>query len=222
MLCGKPVACPIEQCLGAGLSCPPVADVGHRQDPHLAAGAAQLGNVVSSYVGVNDNVVGALREKYRKFRRQSAGRVLCQQRMPRFDVGRMLGRQEILFERLLGVSGIGPKLALAVLSGIEPPELMRAIERGDIARLTAIPGVGKKTAERIVLELRDRLPMTAIAQPAGEPASGLALRDDLLSALINLGYHRPLAERAVETVLKRSSEGDFEQHLKQALRELAR
>jgi holliday junction DNA helicase RuvA len=129
--------------------------------------------------------------------------------------------EQDLFERLIGVSGIGPKLALAVLSGIEPPDLTRAIERGDIARLTAIPGVGKKTAERIVLELRDRLPVSAITEPVGD-ASGLALRDDLLSALINLGYHRPLAERAVETVLKRSSGGDFEQHLKQALRELAK
>jgi holliday junction DNA helicase RuvA len=130
--------------------------------------------------------------------------------------------EQDLFERLIGVSGIGPKLALAVLSGIEPPDLMRAIERGDIARLTAIPGVGKKTAERIVLELRDRLPAAAVTEPAGESGSGLALRDDLLSALINLGYHRPLAERAVETVVKRSTAGDFEQHLKQALRELAK
>jgi Holliday junction DNA helicase RuvA len=130
--------------------------------------------------------------------------------------------EQDLFERLIGVSGIGPKLALAVLSGIEPLDLMRAIERGDIGRLTAIPGVGKKTAERIVLELRDRLPSAVLAAPASEPASGLALRDDLLSALINLGYHRPLAERAVDAVLKRSSDGDFEQHLKQALRELAK
>jgi Holliday junction DNA helicase RuvA len=128
--------------------------------------------------------------------------------------------EQDLFERLIGVSGIGPKLALAVLSGIEPADLMRAIERGDIGRLTAIPGVGKKTAERIVLELRDRLPVTPITEHAGAPAS--ELRDDLLSALINLGYHRPLAERAVETVLKRSTAGDFEQHLKQVLRELAR
>ena len=63
-----------------------------------------------------------------------------------------------LFNRLISISGIGPKLALAVLSGIEPPDLVAAIERGDVARLTAIPGVGKKTSERIVLELRDRLP----------------------------------------------------------------
>ena len=69
--------------------------------------------------------------------------------------------EQELFERLIGVSGIGPKLALAVLSGIEPQELVRAIERGDVARLTAIPGVGKKTSERIVLELKDRLPRAA-------------------------------------------------------------
>src|SRR6185295_12064725 len=66
--------------------------------------------------------------------------------------------EEDLFERLIVVGGIGPKLALAVLSGIEPADLVRAIERGDVARLTAIPGVGKKTSERIVLELKDRLP----------------------------------------------------------------
>src|SRR5439155_22807902 len=66
--------------------------------------------------------------------------------------------EQDLFERLIGISGIGPKVALAVLSGIEPPDLIRAIERGDLARLTAIPGVGKKTSERIVLELKDRLP----------------------------------------------------------------
>ena len=71
--------------------------------------------------------------------------------------------EQELFERLIGVSGIGPKVALAVLSGIETPELLRAIERGDIARLTAIPGIGKKTAERIVLELKDRLPRARMA-----------------------------------------------------------
>ena len=73
--------------------------------------------------------------------------------------------EQELFERLISVSGIGPKVALAVLSGIEPQELVRAIERGDHARLTAIPGVGKKTSERIVLELKDRLPR-APTQPS--------------------------------------------------------
>ena len=89
-----------------------------------------------------------------------------------------------LFERLIAVSGIGPKLALAVLSGIEPDDLIQAIQRADVVRLTAIPGVGKKTAERIVLELKDRL--AAFAQTV-EPSPGSSLRDDLVSALVNLG-----------------------------------
>jgi len=133
--------------------------------------------------------------------------------------------EQELFERLIGVSGIGPKLALAVLSGIEPPELMRAIERGDVARLTAIPGVGKKTSERIVLELKDRLPraLAATAASAGDAPSGApAVRDDVLSALVNLGYHRPLAEQAVASAIKSEPDGGFERTLKQALRELAK
>jgi Holliday junction DNA helicase RuvA len=131
--------------------------------------------------------------------------------------------EQELFERLIGVSGIGPKLALAVLSGIEPPELIRAIERGDIARLTAIPGVGKKTSERIILELKDRLPHARSTVPAeGAVVEAPALRDDVLSALINLGYHRPLAEKAVESAVKTTPDGDFERTLRQALRELAR
>lgn len=130
--------------------------------------------------------------------------------------------EQELFERLISVSGIGPKVGLAVLSGIEPPELIRAIERGDLARLTAIPGVGKKTAERIVLELKDRLPHAVSPTLPGEPPPANALRDDLLSALINLGYHRPLAEKAVESTMTRAAGGDFEQHLRHALRELAK
>jgi Holliday junction DNA helicase RuvA len=130
--------------------------------------------------------------------------------------------EQDLFERLIGISGIGPKVALAILSGIEPPDLIRAIGQGDVARLTAIPGVGKKTAERMVLELKDRLPRAAAATPAGEPPPASSLRDDLLSALMNLGYHRPLAEKAVDASLKGAAGSDFEQHLRQALRELAR
>ena len=132
--------------------------------------------------------------------------------------------EQDLFERLIGVSGIGPKLALAVLSGIEPLELVRAIERGNVARLTAIPGVGKKTSERIVLELKDRLPPGQIAAVAegGAEDHAARVRDDLLSALMNLGYHRPLAEKAVEAAIKATPDGGFERTLKQALRELAR
>jgi len=135
--------------------------------------------------------------------------------------------EQELFERLIGVSGIGPKVALAVLSGIEPLDLIRAIERGDLARLTAIPGVGKKTSERIVLELKDRLPRPqAVAVAAGDAASDAPIvRDDVVSALVNLGYHRPLAEKAADAAIKTigpSSDRGFERILKQALREVAK
>lgn len=132
--------------------------------------------------------------------------------------------EQDLFERLIGISGIGPKVALAVLSGIEPTELVRAVERGDVARLTAIPGIGKKTSERMVLELKDRLPRArAAAGGAGDAAfSAPSLRDDVLSALVNLGYHRPLAEQAADAALEAAPDGGFERTLKQALRELAR
>lgn len=132
--------------------------------------------------------------------------------------------EQELFERLIGVSGIGPKVALAVLSGIEPQELIRAIERGDIARLTSIPGVGKKTSERIVLELKDRLPRgPAAAALAGETAvAPSAIQDDVISALVNLGYHRPLAEKAAASAVKIAPDAGFERTLKQALREVAK
>jgi holliday junction DNA helicase RuvA len=131
--------------------------------------------------------------------------------------------EQDLFERLIGISGIGPKAALAVLSGIEPTELVRAVERGDVARLTAIPGVGKKTSERMVLELKDRLPRAHLTVEAGAGAPPEPpMRDDVLSALINLGYHRPLAEKAIDAALKTMPDGGFERTLKQALRELAR
>ena len=130
-----------------------------------------------------------------------------------------------LFERLIDVSGIGPRLALAVLSGIEPPDLVDAVRRADVARLTAIPGVGRKTAERISLELKDKL--AAMALPATEPADGSVpaagdLRGDVLSALLNLGYHRPLAERAVASALEAESSGSFEHVLRGALRNISR
>jgi len=127
-----------------------------------------------------------------------------------------------LFERLIAVSGIGPKVALAVLSGIEPPELVQAVQRSDIARLTAIPGVGKKTAERIVLELKDRLAALAATGTVAAPASaGVPVRDDLLSALLNLGYHRPAAQNAIDRSLKADAAVSFESALRAALKELA-
>jgi holliday junction DNA helicase RuvA len=130
--------------------------------------------------------------------------------------------EQALFERLIGVSGIGPKLALAVLSGIEPVEFVRAVERADLARLSAIPGIGKKTSERIVLEMKDRLPRVEATAEVGQVVpEATPMRDDLLSALMNLGYHRPLAEKAVAAAIKATAGGTFEQTLKRALRELS-
>jgi Holliday junction DNA helicase RuvA len=129
-----------------------------------------------------------------------------------------------LFERLIAISGIGPKLALAVLSGIEPADFIKAIRLQDVARLTAIPGIGKKTAERIGLELKDRLP-AATQGPGQEPAvtaPGDQLRDDLLSALLNLGYQRGVAEKAIDKVWRRSTAAGFEESLREVLRGLMR
>jgi holliday junction DNA helicase RuvA len=135
--------------------------------------------------------------------------------------GFLTALEQDLFERLIAISGIGPKLALAVLSGIEPAELIRAIRTQDVARLTRIPGVGKKTAERIGLELKDRLPASLKTEPA--PAASTPadqLRDDLLSALINLGYQRAVADKAVEKVLQAQPDVRFEAALKDVLRAL--
>jgi Holliday junction DNA helicase RuvA len=128
-----------------------------------------------------------------------------------------------VFERLIDVSGIGPRLALSVLSGMEPRELTTAIERGDLARLTRIPGVGKKTAERIVVELRDRLPkaVASVADHRAEPATDLR-RDDLTSALANLGYDRRAIDKVLDAVLADQADGSFEQHLRAALKALSK
>jgi holliday junction DNA helicase RuvA len=130
-----------------------------------------------------------------------------------------------VFERLIGISGIGPKLAIAVLSGIDTRDLVSAVQRGDVARLTGIPGIGKKTAERIVLELRDRL-MQLVAPAATGAAAVVSAADrfraDLLSALQNLGYHRQQAEKAVDAAVTSAPESTFEQALRGALRELMR
>ena len=130
------------------------------------------------------------------------------------------------FERLIAVSGIGPKLALSVLSGIESRDLIGAIQRGDVARLTRIPGVGKKTAERIVVELRDRLPKAlestgAVAPPEPEDT----LREDLISALANLGYHRQAIDKVLDKVLNGATPAApsaFQDALRASLKELSR
>ena len=130
--------------------------------------------------------------------------------------------EQLLFERLIAVSGIGPKVALAVLSGIESPELVNAIRQSDLARLTRIPGVGKKTAERIVIELRDRLPESAAMPASASATPGGALRDDVLSALVNLGYQRQSVEKTVDALLRKTDAAEFEPLLREVLREMSR
>jgi holliday junction DNA helicase RuvA len=124
-----------------------------------------------------------------------------------------------LFEKLIGVAGVGPKLALNILSGIEAPELVAALRSSDLARLTRVPGVGKKTAERLILELKDKLPPVIEAEP--EAAVPVSAKDDLLSALANLGYSRAEAERAVDRVLRDAGSDRFDDLLRQSLRALS-
>ena len=132
--------------------------------------------------------------------------------------------EQTVFERLIAVSGIGPKLALTVLSGIEPRDFVAAIERADVSRLTHIPGVGKKTAERIIVELKDRLHKVMDAVGTGvKPASpGDSMREDLVSALDNLGYHQQAIEKALKRVMPGDDSMKFEDVLRAALKELAR
>ncbi len=106
-----------------------------------------------------------------------------------------------LFEKLLTVSGIGPKLAVTILSGMPADEMVGAIRSGDIGRLTRIPGIGKKTAERMVLELRDKLPVaTGTAEVSVAAAS--PVEEDVLSALVNLGYQQAAAEKALQSAAR--------------------
>jgi Holliday junction DNA helicase RuvA len=104
-----------------------------------------------------------------------------------------------LFERLITVSGVGPKLAIKMLSGLSPDRTVQAIRGQDHAQLTRIPGVGKKLAERLVVELKDKLDDFAVA-PTRTAVAGPAV-DDVLSALVNLGYQRPAAEKAIEQAI---------------------
>jgi holliday junction DNA helicase RuvA len=118
-----------------------------------------------------------------------------------------------LFEKLITVSGIGPKLAITILSGMPAEEMTGAIGAADVARLTRIPGIGKKTAERMVLELRDKLPVQTSRETTA-PAATTATEEDVFSALLNLGYQR-LAVEKVMTSLARN--GSFETMFRDAL-----
>jgi Holliday junction DNA helicase RuvA len=127
--------------------------------------------------------------------------------------GFLRAEEKRLFEKLITVSGIGPKLAITILSGMAADEMINAIRGNDLARLTKIPGIGKKTAERMVLELRDKLP------PAGQEAAPVvstfsAVQEDVLSALVNLGYQRAAAEKALAGAAK---DGSFDVMFRGAL-----
>ena len=123
-----------------------------------------------------------------------------------------------LFEKLITVSGIGPKLAVTLLSGMAAEEMTRAIQDNDIVRLTKVPGIGRKTAERLVLELRDKLPPAGEHRPEAQP-SFTAVQQDVLSALVNLGYPRGAAEKALGAVEKN---GSFEAMFRAALALMAK
>jgi len=126
-----------------------------------------------------------------------------------------------LFEKLISVSGIGPKLAVTILSGMAADEMVGAIRGNDVARLTKIPGIGKKTAERMVLELRDKLPPLGAEAEAAIPKLS-AVQEDVMSALINLGYQRAVAEKAVSAVVNTGKNDSFETMFREALAALSR
>ncbi len=127
--------------------------------------------------------------------------------------------EKSLFEKLIGVSGIGPKLAITILSGMPADDMAGAIRGNDVARLTRIPGIGRKTAERMVLELRDKLP--AAGQEAAPFSAVSGVEEDVLSALMNLGYQRPAAEKALSTA-RNGKEKSFESMFREALAALSR
>jgi holliday junction DNA helicase RuvA len=136
-------------------------------------------------------------------------------------------REKQLFLLLTSVSGVGPKLGITLLSGMSADDLIRALRDNNLARLTNIPGVGKKTAERLVVELRDKvakLSVVAQAEPVQSDYAPVAnaLSDDIVSALVNLGYQKAAAEKAVGNVFKENADVSFEVALKLALRALAR
>lgn len=127
-------------------------------------------------------------------------------------------REQQLFEKLIAVSGIGPRLARVVLSGMPPEDLVAALATGDAARLTSIPGVGRKTAERMVLELQDK----AQGLVGDLPATVSSADGDVVSALENLGYKRALAERAVSEARRQSPDAEFHDLLRDSLHRLSR
>ena len=136
--------------------------------------------------------------------------------------GFLRSAEKQLFEKLITVSGIGPKLAITILSGMPADEMVGAIRGNDVARLTRIPGIGKKTAERMVLELRDKLPCEGISAAAPVPTIS-PVEEDVLSALVNLGYQRAAAERALASLTKNGKNaGSFDALFRETLATLSK
>jgi holliday junction DNA helicase RuvA len=134
--------------------------------------------------------------------------------------GFLTAAEQDMFERLIAVGGVGPKLAVNILSGIEVPELVSALRTSDVSRLTRVPGVGKKTAERLIVELKDRMP-AVVADETPAARTGGGPKEDLLSALVNLGYSRGEVERGVDKALREDGAGRFEDLLRRALQIVA-
>jgi holliday junction DNA helicase RuvA len=130
-------------------------------------------------------------------------------------------REKHLFELLLGASGVGPTLALKILSGMNVEELVPAIRSGDLARLTKIPGVGRKTAERMVVELKDKLEAVAVEVEKPAAASPAGMEADVKSALINLGYDERTAHSAVAEAKREAGTASFERLLRVTLTKLS-
>jgi holliday junction DNA helicase RuvA len=130
--------------------------------------------------------------------------------------GFLRSAEKKLFEKLITVSGIGPKLAITILSGMPADEMVNTIRNHDVLRLTRIPGIGRKTAERMVLELRDKLPAEQAGEVAAVPAMS-AVEEDVLSALMNLGYPRATAEKALAGVSKNGKRSPFDAMFREAL-----
>src|SRR5271169_2907535 len=135
--------------------------------------------------------------------------------------GFLSAREKHLFELLLGASGVGPTLALKILSGMNVDELVPAIRSGDIARLTKIPGVGRKTAERMVVELKDKLAAVAIESDKPAPASPAGVEADVKSALLNLGYDERTVDAALAEAKREAGTSNFEKLLRVALSALS-
>jgi holliday junction DNA helicase RuvA len=135
--------------------------------------------------------------------------------------GFVSAREKHFFELLLSASGVGPTLALKILSGMNVEELIPAIRGSDLARLTRIPGVGRKTAERIVVELKDKLEVVAFEAGKPAPASPAGIEADVVSALVNLGYDGRAAETAVGEAKREAGAGNFEKLLRAALQSLS-